>query len=1178
MAQTLLLGLGGTGSRIVNYVADELKKKNLTINDGNICCAVLDTDSNDRSKLINGGATIPVIGTSKERVIADYMKMYAYKNVDEWMPTSPELEEYGMQDGASQMRSKSRLALMDSMEDGTLRELEKHIEKMFDNRDGAKIRVMLVSSLAGGTGSGMFIQTALWLRKFFKKRNCAITIRGILVLPDVFIKTVADMRKDGEEQQSLYANAYGAIRELNAITKIKTKGYEPQIPVKLDGLFDSDTDCNDGSPVFDYAFFIDDISEGGSVLTELEQYEQVAARMVYMQLYAPMHGPLYSEEDNLFKRFAKSDEPMFGSCGTAKAIYPTQDIVSYCAMRAAQDSLSTGWRKLDLEIKEKQRKEDERERSGVVVKNRIVPRAEYIRLFDAKTTKEGNQVGQDRLFTNIAHDIHDEKRVSNGDGTVAVTYLDKVDQFTKNMRRMIETAVDTQDPAGLSEIRLDEGWKDIEDESKDDLLMTVADKASQVQSFLDQMDDEVDGMASELLDRLCCADMGEVNPENQESVYGLLTKKDNNEEINFVHPIAVRYMLYKLSASLDKIKAASTLTEDRYAAQNGYGRGKQEIDFDNPRTSNTESGPAEYLNSRAFLQSEAKFLKTFREKYDEMNASQFYLCRAYAVHLLEQRVAITLSKRIEQLIDCIESFFKNLVKVSNSLGDAIADNVRRNNKTQQKIIYVCASEKEKEALYKSMSFDTAGSDAEINRIIVRSLYGQFCAGENAHLDNNKPFVGKSVENIFYTEVLATYTDKIYKKHSEEVDLDIYQAVCKVADLEYEKQKAEADKLKAESDRLENLDLATGETIGDDRHQRHLRAMKKMVDRLMDLGAPFLIAGTEYPEDKNEHIGTGDDADANLPFNPLRKRKTFWGVHPLVVENCPELGEMLGVDIKRQSDKAYLKNELDCYRAVYGIQAGHVDKFNEEKGGAYYANYRRVVRQMTTDNPDDLILTPHLDKTWHLFLPYITPEKQLAEEKKFYRLFWLALAYGLITLDKNGKYQIIRKKKIATGTFDKNEQLQYNGQPISKPDVLQLLAALRLDPKFMYDAAAMEQAFAMECAMPNYEGTLFLRGKTRDKEIVGGLGAKNDNNAMTIIVRYHNSTRHEDSVTASLIAALEELCRDLVRNNYGRNENAKIERAGYELCKRIYDASTMKDKDIELINPWQDAWSKKGAAE
>ena len=71
MAQTLLLGLGGTGSRIVNYVAADLKKKRISINDGQICCAVLDTNENDRKKIVETGVGIPVVPTSKDRIIED---------------------------------------------------------------------------------------------------------------------------------------------------------------------------------------------------------------------------------------------------------------------------------------------------------------------------------------------------------------------------------------------------------------------------------------------------------------------------------------------------------------------------------------------------------------------------------------------------------------------------------------------------------------------------------------------------------------------------------------------------------------------------------------------------------------------------------------------------------------------------------------------------------------------------------------------------------------------------------------------------------------------------------------------------------------------------------------------------------------------------------------------------
>lgn len=1191
MAQTLLLGLGGTGSRIVNYVAADLKKKKISINDGQICCAVLDTNENDRKKIEDTGVGVPIIPTSKSRTIEEYLNMYANKGVRAWMPESPALLKESMKDGASQMRTKSRLAFMDIIEDRTIHKLEVEINKLFDKREEAKIRVMIVSSLAGGTGSGMFIQTALWLRKYFSKRKCIISLRGIFLLPDVFINTIEDIRTDNTEIQSLYANAYGAIRELNAITKIKDKGMAPLLPVKIDNLFDSEKDRAEGQPVYDYAFFIDEISEGGSVLSQIDHYEKVVARLVYMQLYAPMYDEQWSEEDNLFKRFQKSEEPVFGSCGTAKAVYPTEDVLRYCALRAAQDSLSTGWRKIDEEIKAKQRQEDEREKSGVVLTHRINPRHEYIRLFDAKSGKTGDQVGKDRLFVTIANDVKNEERVPGEDGTVEINYTDKVDDLIEKLDEIIATTVDSADPGNLSGLKLKKTWIDQTTDTTDTLIALVTKKDKDVKRFIDDTDAAIDALAEEILDLVCPSDMGDINQNNLASVFGFLTKKDNNNETYFVHPIAVRYLLYKLAARLDEIKGTLIVDTARQCAEKGYGNGKPKISFDNPRTGKVEDDAISYLKSKAFLQNEEKFIKTFKSLYAQHNNGQFELCRAYAIVSLKLRLAVILSQRLEKLTNIVEGFFKNLVKVSNSLEYAVSENVRKNNQTAQKIVYVCASGEEKEALYESLRFNTANSDANVNKIIVCALYGQFCSNVSPEAENNQEYKGKSVENTFFKEVITTYSKLIISNNRADIDLDIYSAVCKSADIEYEKKQAAADKEESVSDRLD-IDLETGESFTDDtRHQRHVGAMYDITKRLHDLGSPFLISNAEQNEDPDEHLnddGVYEDED-EVMVTPIKKHKTFWGFSPIVAEKCPELATILGVNIEKQQNSAYAKNELDCYRAVYGIQAGYVEKFDELKNGAYYTSYRQVVREMIagvgTGHPEHLIHTPHMDKTWHLFLPYITPEKQVREDSKFYRLFLLALAYGKITIGNDGKYQIARIKKTATGKYEQYEPVVYNGKAVGRADVIMLLAALKVDGSFMIDAASLEKRFAEECEkLDNYEGTEFLRGRViketkgttngeTTKTTVGGLASKQDNNAVTVIVRYHNSPKHDNDVTAMLIQSLETLCRELVANKYERSEEAKIQRKGYELCKRIYTASAMRDKDIELINHWKEAWSR-----
>jgi len=232
-------------------------------------------------------------------------------------------------------------------------------------------------------------------------------------------------------------------------------------------------------------------------------------------------------------------------------------------------------------------------------------------------------------------------------------------------------------------------------------------------------------------------------------------------------------------------------------------------------------------------------------------------------------------------------------------------------------------------------------------------------------------------------------------------------------------------------------------------------------------------------------------------------------------------------------------------------------------------------------------TPHLDKTWHLHLPYITPEKQLQETEKFYRAFWLAFAYGMITLDNKEKFRITRYKKDDTGyEYQTTENISYNGVIVGKVDVLELIAALRLDGSFIVDAQRFEQKFKEECeAIETYEGTEFLRGRTvkettkaaesteTAKNTVGGLGTKADTNAVTLIVRYHNSKKHDNNVTSALIRTLENLCQELVKNKYELDATDKVDLKKYEICQRIFKNSGMKNKEIELLNHWKDAWSR-----
>ncbi len=1184
-SKTLLLGLGGTGSRVIDEVARVLNGRGIPFNEGNICCAVLDTNENDQKNLGKSGTGIPIIGTGKPLTIETYFANHP--EIRAWMPGSPSLMKESMSDGASQMRVKSRLAFFDADMTKSIHVLEQHIERLFNDGDAqkSKIRVMIVSSLAGGTGSGMFLQTALWVRKFFDKHNISsVTIRGIFLLPDIFIDTLEDIRQDPTEIQSLNANAYAAVSELNAITKVKQRGYRTLLPLTIDNLYANETD---GRPVFDYCFFLDSISENGAAMTSISDYEKLAANLVYMQMYAPMHDDLYSEEDNLFKRFQNCKDPVYGSCGTAKAQYPKDSVVEYCALKAAEASISSGWRRLDNEILDKKRKEKEREKKGAVITKRVNPREEYIRLFDKYAGRTGTQVGTDRLFLTLSKQT---KNVRIENDTEVMT--DKVEDFMLMLTKELATSVVDEslfaDMSGFL-IKNRDSWIESFEEAET-LKPLVKKKRDAVENYIAQVGEQMEAAAEELADRVLTTDMGDKHPQNAESVYALLTGKDENEEVRFIHPVAARYILCRLAAALaeqrDKINVDACLK----AARDGYGNGKKQVVFDNPVTREVEGSPEKYLESKAFLQSKKKFIKAFKKQYVQFNASQNELCRAYAVNYLIHDVCILLVQRLETLIKAYEAFFDKLIPIAESLRADLNSNVEGTSGTEngaRKTIYVCASREDKDAIYDEIGLQTDEENAEINRIVTEAMYGRFCASENPLADNNEEWKYKDVTTSFAASVCGVYRDLIESEHLGEVDLDVYSALSFSTQRAYLAEQ-EKKKKKGEEDTTGYVGIhASADTEAAARSFRDQTALQNLVERLKTIASPTMIVDEEQPSDPNEHLvdARDDDPDPGTEVLPTRKRKTFWGFHPVLAAKCPSLAAVLGVDVNKQKNDAYSKNELDCYRAVYGIMAKYIPKFNEMKDGAYFRSYRQVVSMMNQGAADEdqtvLINTPHLDKRWHMFIPYITEEKRLEEDSKFFKLFWLAVGYGMIRLDGGDKYQVRRFKKTVTGAVYTNfESVIFKGKQISKPEVLELISALRLDAVFRQQAQRLEKKYEAECGLPTYD-TVFFRGEVhvmKDDSIdaaegstrrlaVGGLSAANELNAVTLIVRYKNNTRSDIGMTATLKQSLEDVIRGMVVGKYEENETEKVRLRTWKLCREIYDASAMQNKNLDLFDNW-----------
>lgn len=212
IAPTLLVGLGGTGSKIVCRVSklvNEEQREHLGF-------AVFDTDINELRDIQRANPFIKIIQTSTRLSVGEYLNMDTHAR-DTWFPVNAILNSKTLTEGAGQVRAISRLAFDTAIRAGKLEQLHEAIQDLYKVEEGQSeqaLRVIIVSSLAGGTGSGLILPVALYIKNYLATqfRQSANITRGFFILPEVFDEVIPGQA----ERSSLRSNAYATLRELDA--------------------------------------------------------------------------------------------------------------------------------------------------------------------------------------------------------------------------------------------------------------------------------------------------------------------------------------------------------------------------------------------------------------------------------------------------------------------------------------------------------------------------------------------------------------------------------------------------------------------------------------------------------------------------------------------------------------------------------------------------------------------------------------------------------------------------------------------------------------------------------------------------------------------------------------------------------------------------------------------------
>jgi hypothetical protein len=229
----IIIGLGGTGQWVLTLLKKNLIESYQKIPD-NIKLLSFDTMSqasvqaagtnSEDDQVQVGGISLEkgnefISLTGNVRIFGEEIARGLHPNISSWFDANyylsmanPALWDLGA--GAAQVRQFGRLAFYAKAQDVIGSNVNRAIEdvrRLLSSQD--QIQLIVVSSFAGGTGAGMFIDMGLLCRHLIEKGlNSAIFTRGFFVLPSAF---GASSLGQAASQQHMLARSFAAWRELD---------------------------------------------------------------------------------------------------------------------------------------------------------------------------------------------------------------------------------------------------------------------------------------------------------------------------------------------------------------------------------------------------------------------------------------------------------------------------------------------------------------------------------------------------------------------------------------------------------------------------------------------------------------------------------------------------------------------------------------------------------------------------------------------------------------------------------------------------------------------------------------------------------------------------------------------------------------------------------------------------
>lgn len=227
--------------------------------------------------------------------------------------------------GAGQVRSNGRFLARHNATDISRRVASKVTEIgqplpigsrfVYDtNKDGVEypIKVNVVGSVAGGTGSGTMLDMLVLIAKTLRDSGLSYSITPWMVLPEVFRHMAP-----GPASANVYQNAYGAIRELDYLYHLP-KDNQNAIDFNFDTVYYLDEGIGD-------TYLINNTNKAGVVFQNIDDITDAIGRCMFLP-----SNEVDSVKDNTdnvsFVYNIRDKEAHYVSAGSAEVVYDNQAV------------------------------------------------------------------------------------------------------------------------------------------------------------------------------------------------------------------------------------------------------------------------------------------------------------------------------------------------------------------------------------------------------------------------------------------------------------------------------------------------------------------------------------------------------------------------------------------------------------------------------------------------------------------------------------------------------------------------------------------------------------------------------------------------------------------------------------------------------------------------------------